>query len=502
MRNTCPNLLLATYFLCVSCAAAVLIDLGHSIAQTRTVSRSKVLVLSVRDQVNRRFVCDASVVPQRLGILVSQSKSSTKYSKAPKGSAAKKARKECMRKISLRACGDSIDNDEDGTTDFPSDTSCESSIGATEDSPDPIPTAGPTSIPTPTGPRGPSLFRVPFAGSFETTSFFDHDVAREFIDDNGFSRISTGETLINNLDGHEGYDFNLPVGTSIIAAGDGVVEFAGTETPFSCPLLNKTVAGESVGIRHESEDGTYFTIYAHLSRIDVQPGQSVSAGTVLGLSGNTGCSTAPHLHFDVRRQIADGRTASVDPFGWSGTDTDPWSVHPLGSSSSFLWIGNRIPEVYRQLDFAPNPNSGDAASVAFTSIRSMGFNDTTNPNNEFVKLELDPRFASTAVNLTGFYVLNNQGDRYDFPAGTTIQQGLPITIHTGSGTNTSTSLYWNRSAGVWDNDGDCARLFRPTGFRLYYLFYGKKGCTGVSTRQLRTGSAFRTRGLVSPFSGK
>jgi murein DD-endopeptidase MepM/ murein hydrolase activator NlpD len=63
--------------------------------------------------------------------------------------------------------------------------------------------------------------------------------------------------------------------------------------------------GMFVRVRHP---GGYETMYGHASRLLVRDGDDVAAGQVIALSGNTGRSTAPHLHFEVRR---DGR--SIDP---------------------------------------------------------------------------------------------------------------------------------------------------------------------------------------------
>ncbi|GEA16348.1 hypothetical protein E308F_25940 [Moorella sp. E308F] len=85
---------------------------------------------------------------------------------------------------------------------------------------------------------------------------------------------------------HTGVDIAAPVGTPVQAAVDGVVAKAGWSGNF----------GYAVYIRH----GSIMTIYAHLSHITVQEGQQVDAGEVIAYSGNTGKSTGPHLHFEVR----------------------------------------------------------------------------------------------------------------------------------------------------------------------------------------------------------
>lgn len=86
---------------------------------------------------------------------------------------------------------------------------------------------------------------------------------------------------------HNGLDFGVPVGTPVRSTMDGQVVYAG---------WNNQGYGNLVIV----ENGPYRTYYAHLSSIPVSIGQQVSAGTVIGLSGNTGNSTGPHLHYEIR----------------------------------------------------------------------------------------------------------------------------------------------------------------------------------------------------------
>jgi len=86
---------------------------------------------------------------------------------------------------------------------------------------------------------------------------------------------------------HNGVDIHLNRGDKIAAAFDGKVRFA----------RNANGYGNVVIIRHYNG---LETVYAHLSKIKVKPGQEIIAGQVIGLGGSTGISTAPHLHFEVR----------------------------------------------------------------------------------------------------------------------------------------------------------------------------------------------------------
>lgn len=91
---------------------------------------------------------------------------------------------------------------------------------------------------------------------------------------------------------HWGIDLAAPTGTPIYAAHSGTVLFAG---------WGQGGYGLMVDIGNE----THQTRYSHLSKVLVKQGQSVEAGTTIGLVGSTGFSTGPHLHFEERR-LVDG----------------------------------------------------------------------------------------------------------------------------------------------------------------------------------------------------
>jgi murein DD-endopeptidase MepM/ murein hydrolase activator NlpD len=109
--------------------------------------------------------------------------------------------------------------------------------------------------------------------------------------------------VLKQLRMHPGQDFAAPVGTPIIATGDGIIQKTIHDA-------KKNGYGKQIMIEHEEafESDCIMTRYAHLSRILVQEGQHVSRGDTIALSGNTGLSTAPHLHYEV---ILNGE--KVDP---------------------------------------------------------------------------------------------------------------------------------------------------------------------------------------------
>ena len=104
---------------------------------------------------------------------------------------------------------------------------------------------------------------------------------------------------------HNGVDFGVPMGTPIIAPSDGVVEHV---------AFQAKGAGRYIKIRH----GHITTVYMHLSKPLVKPGQTVRKGERIALSGNTGGSTGPHLHYE---------------FHINGRPVNPMTVKLPGSGS-------------------------------------------------------------------------------------------------------------------------------------------------------------------------
>ncbi len=100
---------------------------------------------------------------------------------------------------------------------------------------------------------------------------------------------------------HYGIDLAAPMHTPEYSVADGVVLRAGAASGF----------GLAVYILHENGD---VTVYGHMDKILVEPGQYVEAGDTIALLGNRGQSTGPHLHFEVHEGGEDGER--INPVGW------------------------------------------------------------------------------------------------------------------------------------------------------------------------------------------
>ncbi|HUR21024.1 MAG TPA: peptidoglycan DD-metalloendopeptidase family protein [Vicinamibacterales bacterium] len=107
-----------------------------------------------------------------------------------------------------------------------------------------------------------------------------------------FSRVSSGFGMrMHPIHGawraHKGIDYAAPTGTRVRAVGDGIVEHAGPKGGY----------GNVVILRHH---GQYATVYAHLSRVAVRRGGRVAQNDTIGLVGQSGWATGPHLHYEFR----------------------------------------------------------------------------------------------------------------------------------------------------------------------------------------------------------
>jgi len=129
-------------------------------------------------------------------------------------------------------------------------------------------------------PRGPSVgLSIPRRWPLEEAGY----VTR--------GQVGTGTTD----EAHPGVDIAVASGSIVRASGGGTVHQLGEDPEYGLFVL----------LDHPQD---YQTMYGHLSRILVEPGASVAPGQVIGLTGNTGRSTAPHLHFEIRQ-----KGVSLDP---------------------------------------------------------------------------------------------------------------------------------------------------------------------------------------------
>lgn len=119
---------------------------------------------------------------------------------------------------------------------------------------------------------------------------------------------------------HNGIDFSLPKGTPVYATADGVVK-----------VVKSSFAG--YGKRIDIDHGFgYKTRYAHLDMFNVKKGQKVKRGDIIGYSGNSGKSTAPHLHYEVHK---DGKALNpVYYFSRDLTDEEYEEILRLASKEN------------------------------------------------------------------------------------------------------------------------------------------------------------------------
>ncbi len=154
--------------------------------------------------------------------------------------------------------------------------------------------------------------------------------------------------ITGNARMHTGTDIGAPLGTPVVAAMAGRV------------LLSDFLGGYGMTIALEHSDGTQQTLYGHLSEIFVKPGELIQQGAVIGRVGNTGNSTGPHLHFELR-QLTDA--------GWMAMDAGA----QLEGSMSTLVNALKVTQPQQQ---AFNPNGFNSA---FLNVKSGDAPSTNTP---------------------------------------------------------------------------------------------------------------------------
>jgi len=158
----------------------------------------------------------------------------------------------------------------------------------------------PTPAPPPVSLWRPPLYEAPLALSPFDHFLFSRPIAADEVNwplpEYRYGDYFSGTNIV-----HTGIDIDAPQGTPVLAAGPGKVTWAGYGL-YAGVGKEDDPYGLAVVILHDFgyQDRRLYTVYAHMDRIDVTAGQKVETGDVLGVVGNTGFTTGPHLHFEVR----------------------------------------------------------------------------------------------------------------------------------------------------------------------------------------------------------
>lgn len=175
------------------------------------------------------------------------------------------------------------------------------------DTPTATPTARPTATPLPCDPASTGYCIV------EGTFLLQRPIAppgTEAVD----RSYAYGSTLGGRRDPHHGIEFYNASGTPVLAAADGTVAYAGDDkTEKFSPWMN--FYGNLVVIEHNLNGQSLYTLYAHLSKIDVIAGQTLAVGEKIGEVGMTGSASGSHLHFEVRCDSHD-YASTLNPELW------------------------------------------------------------------------------------------------------------------------------------------------------------------------------------------
>ncbi|MEQ1565332.1 MAG: peptidoglycan DD-metalloendopeptidase family protein [Myxococcota bacterium] len=306
--------------------------------------------------------------------------------------------------------------------------------------------------------RAVPLFRSPFRGEHPVSNFFDHGR-------NGDEQalITTGSTAYG-IDGHKGYDFGMPIGTELFAMADGEVLKAGDLGPIRCS--NGAMAKDNVQIvvLHQGPDGgSYVTELHHLSQVQVRPGDRVTAGQPVGRSGNSGCSSGPHLHLEVVTGPDPKHRYPFDPYGWSGAEPDPRAER--GRPSASMWLPGEAPALRR------SARATVTATTAYGPHRMVGTDGVDPIGGEWVEIGAHPD-AKRPVSLAGATLRNAAGASYPLP-DRTLAPGESFKVWTQRADLGSGDVSLGLDHELWDDRSDCAVLVDRTGAVHATLRFGR-----------------------------
>lgn len=180
----------------------------------------------------------------------------------------------------------------------------------------------------------------------------------------GYPTYPSGKT-------HTGVDFGISQGTPVGAAVSGTIS----------QVNDSGSKGYGRHVIVQGDNGKWF-VYGHLSQPKVSKGQHVEAGNLIGLSGNTGNSTGPHLHFEARNNSSYGSDISPYPYLTNGL------FSPNGQASGSLVRGNNI--TADSEDYSKTQQAQQSSIRYSTRFVSSRFNKSLNMGGPTLDVKEDP----------------------------------------------------------------------------------------------------------------
>ena len=283
-----------------------------------------------------------------------------------------------------------------------------------------------------------------------------------------------------SYNGHDGIDYGLSYRPLYAAADADQVTYAGWYDPQN----HKSNLGIYVKLHHTNG---YYTAYGHMSTTAVQSCFTVGCaniprGEMLGISGNTGNSTGPHLHFLVKNPS----NVAIDPYGWTGSGADPYGTNQPQSlwvqNPSLVYYGAHIFPSGAALAYPPAVATGilvDDGSLNFSESPAACWNIATagsaqNSSMRYIKARTSAATCSAT---------------WRFPAGTTpglyaVYVRIPA-IHA----TTEGALYYITHAGRTDHTVVDQFVF-PNSFYVAdgWVYIGKYAFNGDGTEFVKLGN--------------
>lgn len=198
-----------------------------------------------------------------------------------------------------------------------------------------------------------------------------------------------GNTRGGTLRPHHGVEFNVPAGTEVMASADGTVFYAGKDADIQFGP-STDFYGNAIIIQHgfTQNNQPVFTLYGHLSEINVEEGQEVKSGDMIARSGSSGVADGAHLHFEVRVED-NSYDKTRNPLLWLFPFPEDGVV-----AGSVSWsdgsLAREIPINLRRLD-APSPY------LATTTYADESVNPDLNWNENFALDDVAAGFYELSV---------------------------------------------------------------------------------------------------------